>query len=50
MTQAMASHCRGARNSPTTSIPASAAAAGSMLIRMPNTDGRIVLSAVISQE
>ena len=49
-TQAMASHWDAVRNSWTTTIPASAAAAGSRLIRMPKTDGRIVRSAVISHE
>ena len=45
-----ASHCTARQELVDDEMPASAAAAGSRLIRMPNTDGRIVRSAVISQE
>ena len=48
-THPMASHWTGDRCSCSTTIAASAAAAGSRLIRMPNTAGRRLRSATSSQ-
>ena len=48
-TQAIASHCTGVSNSSSSTIAASAAAAGSRLIRMPKSRGVIRRSAVSSK-